>query len=753
MEIEGLINTNQLSSRAINIRKSEYYAKTIKKSEVEKYEDEGWELVPSKLKKSEKMRREKPHNIAFEDRVWGLFAKMGFDFINSDNNFKLEYKSNLSKQIDILAASPEAIIIVECKSSSTRKRVSYQKDINELIGIKEDLRKAATKLFPWKSKIAFIFATNKAIVSKQDRQRLEDGSIFRINQDDIEYFEQLTDHLGRAAKFQMFGNLFESQKIPELKNRVPAIKGKNSAGHTFYSFSIEPEYLLKIGFILHRAQTNPEVTAAYQRLVRKPRLNKIAKFIDDGGYFPNSIIINIQTKRTKALKFESAAYIDHDSSTRMGILHLPQTYRSAFIIDGQHRLYGYSVTKSESHHTIPVVAFHNLPPEEQQQIFIDINHTQKTVPAGLLHSIMADFHWDSSNDRLAISALKSRLFMEMNGDDSSPFYKRIVISEEKKTHERCLTLQTIKSWALNKVNFFGKLRGDNLISTGYFSEINYERTLQKASEFLNTAFTKIEDELSDQWKAGSEEGGFIAMNVGVSALIRTLDSIIDYLIKFKNLEPENVTGEEIALQAWDYLDPVIDFVKGLDIDGIKKLRSLFGSGATEKVLRHFQHAIHNDYPDFTPQGLEQWIKDNSGEFNKPAYDLGHNKIEPMIDMFIKNKLKLEFGEQYWWIKGIPKTIQKKCADKKIDTGTGEPEWHFLDTIHYAVIIENYWTLLGNYFTHPDQKSGNKKKKLEWLRKFNSIRQKYSHPQRENTTEEEYAFLVETKEWLEKSLQQ
>ena len=62
-------------------------------------------------------------------------------------------------------------------------------------------------------------------------------------------------------------------------------------------------------------------------------------------------------------------------------------------------------------------------------------------------------------------------------------------------------------------------------------------------------------------------------------------------------------------------------------------------------------------------------------------------------------------------------------------------------------------MLGNYFTPPDQISGNKKKKLEWPTKFNSIRQKYSHPQRENSSEEEYTFLLETKDWLEKLLHQ
>lgn len=435
----------------------------------------------------------------------------------------------------------------------------------------------------------------------------------------------------------------------------------------------------------------------------------------------------------------------------MGILHLPQTYRSAFIIDGQHRLYGYSVTKSDSNHTIPVVAFQNLPIEEQTRIFIDINHTQKTVPANLLNSIMADFHWNSSNDKLALSALKSRLFMEMNSDDSSPFYKKIIISEEKKTDDRCLTLQTIKTWGLARTNFFGKLKGERLLSTGYLSEVDHEKTLQKAADFFNTAFTKIEDELRPQWESGSGDGGFIAMNIGVSALIRTLDSIIEYLVKSKDLEPESMAGEDLAYETWQYLDPVVAFVKGLDSDGTKKLRSLFGSGATEKALRKFQRAIHEEFKDFSPEGLEQWIKDSAGKHNKLARDLGTDQIEPLIDIFIKTKLKEEFGAKNWWIEEVPQPIQKKCSDKKIEKKSHEPVENFLDTIHYLTIIEKQWTLLGNYFTKPGMESVGKSKKLEWLRHFNSIRPKYAHWPRENVTEAEYDFLVETYEWLKESL--
>ncbi len=435
----------------------------------------------------------------------------------------------------------------------------------------------------------------------------------------------------------------------------------------------------------------------------------------------------------------------------MGILHLPQTYKSAFLIDGQHRIYGYTAAKSDSNHTIPVVAFHNLPVEEQAKIFVDINHTQKSVPANLLHSIMAEFHWDSSNDKEALNALKTRLFDELNSDERSPFYKRLILSEEKKTDTRCLTLQTLKSWGLNRVDLFGKLKGNKLIKTGFLSDITHEKTLTKASDFFRITFSKIEEELPDQWELGSAPGGFIAMNIGISALIRIFDSIIEYKHKYADLHPEELTGGQLADEVIPYLKPIINFVKKLDGENIKKFRGLFGSGATEKVVREFQREINSKFPNYSPLGLEQWIIESSGKFNDSARDLGYNHIEPMIDSFIKGKLQEEFeeDESQWWIRGVPKKIQIKCSEAKIENGSVEPDWNFLNTIHYYDIIGKHWKLLGDSLTKPGDENLKKADRIAWLQKFNSIRQKYSHPQREHITEEEHAFLSETKVWLGK----
>ena len=144
--------------------------------------------------------------------------------------------------------------------------------------------------------------------------------------------------------------------------------------------------------------------------------------------------------------------------------------------------------------------------------------------------------------------------------------------------------------------------------------------------------------------------------------------------------------------------------------------------------------------------MRQWIRDSSGQYNSKSRELGH-KIETLINEFIQSKLKQELGERNWWKDGISKDIQKQCASKKIDLGTDEPDWHFLSTIHYHKIIMDNWNLLGNYFTPHGLENSGKEKRLDWIKKFNLVRQKYSHPQRENTTETEYNFLDNTYDWL------
>lgn len=746
MSFDGLISSTEISTRKISDKKSSYLSKNILENELDKYLHDGWEHIPTKLKTRERIRKAKAHNVAFEDRVWAMLAKMQFKYLNKDYQFKIEYAAGLSKQIDVFGFDEETAIVIECKSSASIKRANYNKDINEYIGLKEKLRNSIREKCGSDCKVAFLFITNNSIISQNDKERLKNDNIWHFNQDDLEYFELLTDHLGPAAKYQLFARLFAGQKVPGLKNKVPAIKGKMNNGQIFYSFSIEPEFLLKIGFILHRVETTPDSAGAYQRLVKKNRLIEIGKYVDNGGYFPNSIIINIEKKNGNELKFEQASN-KHDSITSLGVLHLPQLYKSAFIIDGQHRLYGFSRSKKPGKHLVPVVAFCNLPHEEQSNIFVDINHKQTSVPANLLRSIMADFNWDSDNASLAISALKTRILADMNYDESSPLYKRIILSEEKKTEKRCLTLQTLVSWGFKRIELFGKTKGKELVRTGHLFDGNYDDTLKKSIEFFNICFQEFEEKLAIQWNIGSGESGFISMNNGISAVLLIITDILDFLVSKKGVKPDELSGGELAKQVTEYLDPVINFIDALDSEGIKKLRSLFGASAPEKILKEFQYAIHQDYNDFNPLGLQQWIKEHSGQFNAKSYEIGTFIEKTLIHDFIEKTLKIKYGEENWWTEGVPPRIQIECSKRRIEKKSKEHDGHFLDLIDYREIINNSWDIFGNSFTPPGLGSVAKSKRIEWIVTFNSIRQKYSHPQRENTTEKDYEFLVNTKEWL------
>lgn len=355
---KDLLDQNAIKAN-LKSRKSKYFFKSIKKSELQSYTEKGWE-IQRENKNSFRIQTLKPLDVWFEDRVWCLFAKMGFNYMNADRKFRLNYAIDNSipgKQIDIFAVDDETIFVIECKSAQKRKSLSFQKDINEINGIRGKIDPNLQKCFTGKQKIAWLFCTENIILSDHDKARLKEHRIFYLNHDDISYYEQLIDQLGKSAKYQLYARFFANQQIPELKNRVPAIQGE-MGGYTYYSFSIEPDTLLKVSYILHRMNTSDESLSTYQRMVKKNRIKQINEFLNgDNNFFPNSIIINIDTKKGKPLNFIRSNASDHDSSTKIGVLHLPKCYKSAFIIDGQHRLYGYGENKYRFSHLIQYLSW------------------------------------------------------------------------------------------------------------------------------------------------------------------------------------------------------------------------------------------------------------------------------------------------------------------------------------------------------------------------------------------------------------
>lgn len=746
-QLDGLVEVDSLKG-GLRKRKDKYVYETVDKALGDTYKKKGWE-ISRRYKKTYQMKQLKSHDVLFEDRVWALLATLGFKLINKDRNFRLPYSDNpdiTAKQIDVFVVDSDTALIVECKSAAERTKSSFSKDIAEIAGIKEEILKRLKKQFKRSLKVKWIFATNNLIITKPDAARLEENEIVHFKDEDIAYYEQLANLLGSTAKYQILGRLFKNLTIEGLKYSTPAIRG-HLGGFETYSFSVEPEVLLKIGFVLHRTDSSDEAFKSYQRMVKKARIKQIEDYINDDGFFPNSIIINFNTQ--KALTFNPVESTEHDSNSELGILHLPNLYHSAFIIDGQHRLYGYGNTEWKSKNTIPVVAFQNLPEKEQTRIFVDINNKQKSVPRSLLITLMGEFNWGSANADEALSAVKTRLVDYLSSKIESPLYKRIKLLDEPGSNTRCLTKNYLIGQALNKTNFFGLVQKRKLVKHGYLWSGDYQSTLDKSYDFLSTCFQFVENDLSSQWGLGKDEGGFIAMNLGVSSTIRVINDILLYLERTKHYDFTKLSGEELAGVVKEYIELVMAYLKGLTHEETKKLRGFVGGSAVDRVLREFQNAINQKVETFEPEGLAQWKKDNSGKFNAKAKKLG-DEMQLRVRDFVFDKLKEAFGTagDRWWNDGIHSDIQIRCSTDRIKKGevpgTEYKQMYLLD--YQRIIYDQKDKLLG-VFTAPGEEQKKQSKKLDWFVKWNDIRAKYSHPERGKVTEKEFEYLQQLEKWL------
>jgi DNA sulfur modification protein DndB len=690
----------------------------------------------------------KPKNVdlALEDEVWSLFALMGYKFLNKDRHFNLPYDKNNpkhTKQIDVFAKDNETILIVECKSSETNKRGDFKKELESYLGIMDGLRKSIQAMFPkTKYKFKFILATKNLSISDEDKARLEKLKGFHLNDENIEYFYKLHSQLGIASRYQFLGNIFEGQEIPEMENKIPAVRGK-MGGHTYFSFATEPENLLKIGYVLHRNKANVNMMPTYQRLIKKSRIKAVNEFIENGGYFPNSIVISIDAKNCH---FEVAnTQVSHTISD-VGILHLPKKYKSAYIIDGQHRLYGYSNSCYKNTNTIPVVAFVNLSREEQVQLFMQINENQKAVSKDLRNTLNADLLWTSDNYLEQLKALCSRISIYLGEERSSPLFNKISIGEDKKA----ITTQAIEN-ALRKSKFLGKVSKTKIEEIGQFYNGDLDYTYERLREYLTKGFDYLSTNIKEEWE--KESDGVILINRGVYGFILLLSDILQHLDEEKIIDLKKNTINKIMLEAQTYIDPIINYIKDLNGEQREELRKAYGAGGENKYWRTFQKIVRDTHTKFNPEGLDDFIARQEKQNNDRAFAI-IREIETSFKNDFKIRLEEKFGKM-WFKKGLPPQVNETAvalANKKnLEVENEEDEvdaWDCLTIISYrAIALKNWQEIFDKDYTKPgDEKiNGGKEEKTKWMVRLEQIRNKCVHSF--YVDQDELKFLEELYEWL------
>ena len=754
------IVTGQELSNAKKYRAKQYVEKKERRIALPELIEEGWEEYKAyKNPKYVGVRMRKPFFDQFEDNVWLLFARMGFTYMNSDREFIMSYdyqNPNHTQQIDVFAADEECIIIVECKSSETRKEGVFKKDIEALHGQMEGLMKEARKKFPGR-KIKFIWATQNYILSRADKKRLDDWGIMHFGDAAIEYYSGLVKHLGAGAKYQLLGNLFANVEIKNMEDRIPAIQGK-MGGFTYYSFSIEPERLLKICYVLHRNEANKNMMPTYQRLIKKARLTAVQHFVAEGGYFPNSLIISIDTN-SRGIQFDQSPTKVEESISKLGVLHLPKRYRSAYIIDGQHRLYGYSGSPYATSNSIPVVAFVDLDRSEQIKLFMDINENQKAVDKNLRVILNADLLWDSDNYNEQRQALRSKIAQMLGEEETSPLLGRVIVGQDENTSEKCISADAIQA-ALKQSHFLTVYDKKNaIVSDGTFDLGSNQKTCDLLYPFLEDCLKYIQQHSEIEWNKGDAENGLVTMNRGIQAIIRVIDDIVVHLCSTGQIKPKSQNLDDIVKEVVFYLDPLIAYLNNVTEEQRKDLRGYFGSGAIPRFWRTYQKAIADVRRDFQPDGLsEYWLKE-SKQFNKESIQYLHD-IEVAAKSLISSALKKYYGDN-WEIKALPRTIYSSAKQKADDqTYDSIKNGHIAEPISIWDCVTladcksiattgNHWTeIFEDLLTRPEEKniSGGKSAKTEWLAKMSAISNKLMKPNY-SVSKEDYETIKSIYDWL------
>lgn len=724
---EKLVSGNDLK-KAKTVRSKKYITEKDWRVALPEREAQGWSFLKDyKDPRYIAVKKDKPFFEQFEDEVWLLFANLGFTTMNADSTFKMSYdfnNPNFTQQIDVFAADEETVIIVECKSAESIKEGDFKKKIEAFHGQMDGLRTEARKKFQ-KCNVKFIWAVRNYIMSPADVAKLNEWGIALFDDNTISYFSDLVKHLGSAAKYQLLGNLFANQEIKNMECRVPAIQGQMGK-HTYYSFSIEPEKLLKIGYVLHHNKAHDNMMPAYQRIIKKKRLGEVRDFINGGGYFPNSVIISIDTNGKK-LRFDLSPTRVEGSISRLGVLHLPQKYRSAYIIDGQHRLYGYSDSKHASDNTIPVVAFENLEKSEQVQLFMDINEHQKAVPKTLRVTLDADTLWLSDNYNDRRKALRSKLAQMLGERITSPLNGRVVIGENEKSSTRCITIEALQD-TMKKCRFLSTFAKNNIPEThGTFDTGDVEQTCNILYPFLEACFRFIKTQLPEEWEKGNDNKGILTINRGIHGVLRVIDDIVVMLVSEGKIHPTTDKTSDMVLEVAYYLEPLVQFIKTIPDDTRTELRGKLGTGADTKYWRIFQKAISEKRPDFSPEGLDEWIRDQAKSYNDEAFQMCDD-LQIYAKQVVSEKLQEKYGVS-WFNAGLPKKVvlrlQNQATEINYDNaekGLDLPDieaWDCatLDDIQEVVVYGGNWQdIFKELLADPTLPKGDYKVRTAWMNK-------------------------------------
>lgn len=695
--------------------------KKVLHSEVEAYENQGW-IADAPMKTKTPISKRKEHSRQFEDDIWCMFYNLGFRILNSDEKLRVQWGDNPGedKQIDVLAVGDDAIFVVECKSAEKPKKQSFQQTLIEISNYQKGIIESLQQIYGKTKRVKFIFATRNYRIESDgdDAERMKNNQIYHLDENAYNYICNLVKSYQSSVIYQFYGLMFKDELISDKPIIIPALKG-TMGGRSYYLFSIEPNTLLKIGFVLHRTKVNDSMAPTYQRLLVPKRLKGITKFIDDGGFFPNSIILNFADPNEKIKVTFDPIHKEEDSDAEFGLLNIPNAYGIAYIIDGQHRVYGYSNSHHKNDHTIPVVAFQNMESEEQLKIFMEINENQKSVSKNLRIDLEEDLFWTSPRLDSRMKALRSSTIKMLSGQSGNVLFNRVSIGEDQADLSSVFFDKGLSHSGLIPKAKQTKWLGDTDACLYDINETDIDKAMMESRkrivQYLNACYEIAENHMDDATKET-----FLFSNRATFPFVTIAGLLNSYLFTCDEINNSSTIKERIN-KVKPYIEALCEGLNELPEEEITYLTGAQGQGAEKKWLLSYQNIINKSFPDYFPEELHEWKEMRDQDIQNEGEQL-KEEIRSFIRSLVFNKLFEVYGNNYE--KNVAKL--KHDCEGKIYEAYGENDDFDIDDYNWKDWIEipEYKAIINKNYSNDifsetfgialTDKATSKKDKLSWI---------------------------------------
>lgn len=389
------------------------------------------------------------------------------------------------RQTDVIAIFERHIFIIECKASLKKVGLNALKNkLDRWLILKPFIEDRCKEIFGVAYNPVFVACSKNFDIDNQDAAKyLKNNSIIIFDEKRKDYIKEVleTSDSPEFAFTQFLGffrngepdfneiieiNTSKTKKSNKIKNftkkpwEISAFSSFSGGGkkNEVFTFSLKPEEMLKISTVAHQQFNNifeAEQADAnyYQRILTSSRLDKIKEHLQKKSTpFANNILVSYRGTDDK-IKF-----IPNNNNKKTivkgniaGTLTLDACPGTFHVIDGQHRLFGYTTIEKapkslRNSHRVIVTAFKGLTVAEEAEIFLEVNSNAKPI----VPSLLMEIEWASRSESL--SNLCNGFIFQMRGNSSSPLCEKI--NDAQKAEKDKLAPKNLKT-SITKFECFG----------------------------------------------------------------------------------------------------------------------------------------------------------------------------------------------------------------------------------------------------------------------------------------------------------